>query len=205
MRESSKVLREHLAFARHHLESLDLRAPVAGTLSALDVQVGQSLAQGQRAGQIDLAGVKLVARVDQFYADRVAVGAHARTTIADHEHALTVTKVYPLVEGGRFAVDLAFDAAPPADLRRGQALPLRIVLGETTQAILAPSGPFLDATGGHWIFVMSADGQRATRRPITVGRRNPQQIEIVRGLAPGERVVTSSYEHYQTLTELALD
>jgi HlyD family secretion protein len=205
MRESAKVLREHLAFARRHLESLDLRAPVAGTLSALDVQVGQSLAHGQRAGQIDLAGVKLVARVDQFYADRVTVGCRARTTLAGRDHTLTVTKVYPLVESGRFAVDLAFDGDPPADLRRGQALPLRIVLGETTEAVIAPSGPFLDASGGHWIFVLSADGERATRRSITVGRRNPQQIEIVQGLAPGERVVTSSYEHYQTLTELALD
>lgn len=203
LQSSAKVLREHLGFARRHLDSLDLRAPVDGTLTALDVQVGQLLGHGQRAGQIDVAGpFKIVAKVDQFYADRIAVGQRAVMASA-HEHDLTVTKVYPLVDAGRFTVDLAFAGTAPADLRRGQAVPLRLVLGATAPAVVIPNGPFLEDTAGRWIFVVAGD--RATRRAIEIGRRNPRLVEVVRGLAPGERVVTSSYQTFLTAAELALD
>ena len=205
LRESATVLREHLAFARRHLTSLEIRAPVSGTLSSLDAQVGQSLAHGQRAGQIDVAGdFKIVAKLDQFYADRVTVGRPAVLTIGDRTHALTVAKLYPLVDGGRFTVDLTFTGPAPVDLRRGQALPLRITLGETTQSIVAPSGGFLDDSGGRWAFVLTPDGSRAVRRDIAIGRKTTQQVEILRGLAPGERIVTSSYQTYRDITELVL-
>jgi HlyD family secretion protein len=195
-----------LAFARRHLGSLELRAPVSGTLSSLDAQVGQSLAQGQRAGQIDVAGdFKVVAKVDQFYADRIAVGRAAHMVVGDRQHELAVAKIYPLVDGGRFTVDLTFTGAAPADLRRGQVLPFRITLGETTQSIVAPSGGFLDDSGGRYAFVLTADGSRAVRRDIQIGRKTPQQVEILRGLAAGERIVTSSYQTYRDITELVLE
>jgi HlyD family secretion protein len=120
-----------------------------------------------------------------------------------HEHDLTVTKVYPLVDAGRFTVDLAFSGAAPADLRRGQAVPLRLVLGVTTPAVVVPNGAFLEDTAGRWVFVVHGD--RATRRAIEIGRKNPKLVEVVRGLQPGDQVVTSSYQTFLTATELALD
>jgi HlyD family secretion protein len=201
---SAVTLREHLGFARRHLGTLELRAPVDGTLTALDAQVGQLLGHGQRAGQIDVAGpFKIVAKVDQFYADRIRVGQRAVMTDGAGDHALTVAKVYPLVDAGRFTVDLTFTGDAPADLRRGQAVAVRLVLGDTTDAVVVPTGPFLVDSAGRFVFVV--DGDRAVRRAVELGRHNPRQVEVVRGLAPGERVVTSSYRTYLTASELTLD
>jgi HlyD family secretion protein len=203
LKSSTEMLQKHLEFARGHLHDLEIRAPFDGTLTALELQLGQSLARGQHTGQLDLPGpFKLVARVDQFYAGRVAVGQRART--AD-DRALAVTKLYPLVERGQFAIDLEFAEAPPASLRRGQGVQLRLFIGEPTDAVLIPNGELLEHTGGRWVFVVSPDGARATRRAVELGRRNPRFVEVLRGLAAGERVVTSSYASYADVDELAID
>lgn len=204
---STTMLENHLAFAREHLHDLELRAPFAGTLSSLDVQLGQALDRGQRAGQIDLPGAfKLVARVDQFYSSRVAVGQIARLASPAHTaSALRVTKLYPLVEQGQLTIDLEFTTPPPADLRRGHALQIRLFVDQTSHAVLIPNAAFLEHTGGHWVFVVSPDGRRASRRAIELGRKNPQHVEVIAGLAAGDRIVTSSYAEFTQLDELALD
>jgi HlyD family secretion protein len=202
---STTTLQSHLEFARDHLHDLEIRAPYAGTLSSLDVQLGQSLSRGQRAGQIDLPGpFKLTAHIDQFYSGRVAIGQTARLA-TDAGAALKVAKVYPLVEQGQFAVDLEFTGAPPADLRRGQALQIRLFISEAADAVLAPNGAFVEHSGGHWAFVVSRDGRRATRRAIDIGRRNPHFLEVRAGLVAGDRIVTSSYADYTEIDELELD
>jgi len=212
---STTMLQKHLEFARDHLRDLEVRAPFSGTLSSLDVQLGQSLSRGQRTGQIDLPGpFKLVAHVDQFYAARVAIaqvaklagGADQPAAPGDNlPCALRVTKIYPLVEQGQFTIDLEFTTPAPANLRRGQLLQIRLFVGQTAAAVLVPNAAFAEHTGGRWVFVVSRDGRHATRRAIELGRRNPRYLEVVAGLVPGERIVTSSYALYAEIDELELD
>jgi len=214
---STTMLQKHLEFARDHLRDLEVHAPFAGTLSSLDVQLGQSLSRGQRTGQIDLPGpFKLIAHVDQFYAGRVAIGQVATAVSAGSPPAgpaadpaaagaLRVTKIYPLVEQGQFTIDLEFTTAPPANLRRGQLVQIRLFVGQTATAVLVPNAAFVEHTGGRWVFVVSRDGRRATRRPLELGRRNARYLEVIAGVLPGEHIVTSSYAPYAEIDELELD
>ena len=179
-----------LTAVRAGLDALVIRAPVGGRLTNFTLQPGQTLKPGDPAGQVDSKGAwKLVADVDEYYLGRVAIGQRAT---ADGAIPLTVAKVLPAVTDGKFRVELTFDGAAPAGLNRGQTLDLRITLGSTRPAVVAPVGGWLDAGAGASAFVLDADGHHARRRAVKVGRRNPEQAEILTGLTPGERIITSA-------------
>lgn len=197
-------LHDNLSSVRASLEALKLRAPVAGRLTAFDLQLGQTVAAGQRVGQIDSENdYKLTADVDEYYLGRVNPGQVATAQHEGRTYRLTVSRILPQVRQGRFQIELVFQGATPSSLRRGQSLDLELTLGATRQALVLPNGPFMQAGGG-WVFVVGADGRRAARRAIRVGRRNPQQVEVLSGLRPGERVLTSSYDGFAQETRLIL-
>lgn len=189
------------------LDQLTVRAPVSGQLTSLDAEIGQMRSSGTQIGRIDvLSGFKLRAQIDEFYIERVRPGQTATTeAIGGEEYELEVTKVYPEVNEGRFQVDLAFTGEPPADLRRGQTIRTQLVLGQPQQATLLPRGGFYQQTGGNWVFAVAPDGEVAKRRYIELGRQNPEYYEVLQGLEPGDRVVTSSYETFGEADRLVLE
>lgn len=192
LRSSAASLNASLELARASLDALNLRAPVAGQLTAFSIQVGQSMNRGQRLGQIDSAGRnKLAADVDEFYLGRVEPGQSALADWSGKSYRLKVAKIYPQVHDGTFTVDFQFAGEEPTDVQRGQTLQLRLTLGDPQPALLVPAGAFYNDTGGAWIFVV--DGNHAVKRQVRLGRRNPDFIEVLEGLQPGDRVITSSY------------
>ncbi|MFL6829107.1 MAG: efflux RND transporter periplasmic adaptor subunit [Sphingomicrobium sp.] len=197
LRAASSSLASSMGIARSNLSQLSIRAPVAGQLSGFEIQLGQSLQQGERIGQIDSAGAdKLQADVDEFYLGRVQVGQRATADINGKTYRLKVSKVYPQVRSGQFQVDLVFDGPEPSDMQRGQTVQAKLTLGDPTRAVLIPNGAFFNDTGGNWIFVVDKRGDSASKRQIQLGRRNADFIEVLGGLKPGERVITSSYSGF---------
>ncbi len=204
-RASTQALRSSLSVARASLDGLNLRAPVAGQLSGFSIQVGQSLERGERLGQIDSPGRnKLVAGVDEFYLGRVAVGQRAAIEWGRRTYPVTVTKLYPQVQNGQFEVDLQFTAGEPGDIQRGQTLQARLTLDDPAPARLIPNGAFYNETGGAFVFVVSPDGTSAIKRPVRLGRRNAEAIEVLEGLDAGERVITSPYTGFADKDRLDL-
>lgn len=180
----------NLSAVEASLDALTLRAPVAGRLTNFTIQLGQMLKPGDPVGQVDSEGAwKLVADVDEYYLGHVRVGQRAS---GEGGMSFTVIKVLPTITDGRFRVELGFKGAPPPGLNRGQTVDVRITMGETTMATLAPIGGWLDSGGGSSAFVLDASGRSARRRAVKVGRRNPETAEILSGLQPGERIVTSN-------------
>src|SRR3954471_25040902 len=162
LRASSASLNQSLEIARASLDSLNLRAPVAGQLTSFDIQVGQSLQRGERLGQIDSNGRnKLRAQVDEFYLGRVAVGQVATAEVAGRTFQLRVSKIYPQVRNGAFEIDLQFVGAEPAELQRGQTVQARLTLGAPAQARMIPNGSFYNDTGGAWVVVVLSRGSSA--------------------------------------------
>ncbi len=205
MQESVQRMTSNLALMRRQLADLLLRAPVGGRLSSLAAEVGEAKTRGQRLGQIDaLAGVKLHATVDEFYIARIAVGQVGNVVVDGRAYALRVTKIFAQVAKG-LQIDLAFTAPPPPGLRRGQTLPIRLALSAQAPAVLLPRGGFYQQTVGNWAFRLDADGTRARRVAIRLGRQNPDYYEVLAGLRPGDQVVTSSYAGYADQQELVLD
>jgi HlyD family secretion protein len=194
LRAASSSLAGSLGIARSSLGQLNIRAPVTGQLSGFEVQLGQSLQQGERIGQIDSAGAdKLQADVDEFYLGRVAIGQTATADVDGKTYKLKVAKVYPQVRNGQFQIDLVFDGPEPASMQRGQTVQAKLTLGDSSRATLIPNGAFFNDTGGNWVFVVDASGNSATKRQVQLGRRNADFIEVLGGLKPGERIITSSY------------
>lgn len=202
---AAQSMQSGLAIARANLDALQLRAPVAGQLSGFSVQVGQSLQRGERVGQIDSPGRnKLIAGVDEFYLGRVQLQQKASLDFGGKQYAARVTKIYPQVQNGQFQVDLQFLGAEPANIQRGQTMQARLTLGDPTPALLVPNGAFYNETGGNWIFVVTPDGKSAVKRNVRLGRRNAEYIEVLEGLEPGEKVLTSPYTGYTDKTRLDL-
>lgn len=187
-------LRKDVEITRSKLENLTVRAPVAGRMTAIDLKIGENRNRGERFGEITAeTGNKLSAGIDEYYLGRLRKDQTASVRIGDNDWTLRVTRVYPQVKDGTFTVDLAFDGAVPDGLLPGQAVQGKLALGSDTAGITLPAGAFLERTGGDWIFVLAENGESAGRRRIRIGRRNAEQVEILEGLRPGERVIVSDY------------
>ncbi len=205
LRASGDQLEKSLAFARKNLDDLNIRAPFAGKLSGFNVEIGQSITRGGRLGQIDDPdGYKLSANIDEFYLGRVDLGQSAVAEYGRDDLDVTISKIYPQVNNGQFEVDMTF-AEQPDNLRRGQTLQLRLSLGDNSEAVMIPNGAFYQETGGKWVFVVSPDGSQAVKRTVRLGRRNTDYIEVLEGLEPGERVITSPYTSYVGMDRLMID
>lgn len=189
------------------LDNLTIRAPVAGQLTALDAEIGELRAPGDRFGQIDLLdGHSIRASVDEFYIARVVRGQPATTQpIAGEVYQLRVARVYPQVTNGRFEVDLDFLGEIPESIRRGQTVRFQLEMSDPADALIVPKGGFFQSTGGNWVYVVDESGDRAVRRDIRLGRQNPRYYEVLEGLSEGDRVVTSSYDTFGDADVLNLE
>ncbi len=206
MAASYSRMQNALSLMRRKVGDLIVRAPVDGQLTSLDAEIGQSKNKGERLGQIDvISGYKVRVDVDEHYISRIVIGQMGEATFAGKTYPLKINKVYTQVNDGRFQVDMVFVDAVPDGIRRGQSLQIRLALSDETEAVLVAKGGFFQNTGGNWIFKVSEDGKKAYRIDMQVGRQNPDYYEVLSGLQPGDKVVTSSYENYQNMQELVLN
>lgn len=205
MEESLHNMRKNLMLIRQRSDNLNVKAPVDGQLGLLDVEIGQNIPTGGRIGQISvLSDYKVEALIDEHYIDRVKTGLDATFERQDKNFALRLRKVLPEVRDKQFKTEFMFDGERPDNIRAGQTYYISLQLGHPAEAILIPRGPFYQTTGGQWIFVVASDGKKAVKRKITIGRQNPNYYEVLSGLEPGEKVITSSYEAFGTAEELIL-
>ena len=204
-RQSLSRMQNTLALMRKKVGDLIVRSPIDGQLTSLDAEIGQSKNKGERLGQIDAAtGFKIRVDVDEHYISRIFIGLSGLASVSGKDYKLTIKKVFTQVTNGRFQVDMGFDGAAPEGIRRGQTLQIRLALSDETQAVLVAKGGFYQQTGGNWIFKVSENGGTAYKVDIQLGRQNPDYYEVLQGLKPGDKVVTSSYENYGTMQELIL-
>ena len=202
---SVERMQNNLEIVKRRLDRLTIRAPIAGQLTQLNGEVGQSMSSGSRIGQIDrLDGFKVRAEIDEHYIARIMPGLTGQFDFNNRTYNLVIDKVYPQVTGGRFEVDLIFEGQTPDGIRRGQTVRIRLELGGSSEATLLAVGGFYQSTGGQWVYVVSDDGGYATKRDIQIGRQNPRDYEILSGLEPGERVITSSYDTFGDVDRLIL-
>ena len=195
-----------LELMRKKVGDLIVRAPVDGQLTSLDAEIGQSKNKGERLGQIDvLSGYKVRADIDEHYISRIYPGQKGTFTFDGKQYTLEIRKVYTQVVNGKFQVDMHFVDEVPQGIRRGQTLQIRLALSEEKQALLIPKGGFFQQTGGNWIFKVSEDGNSAYRTDIRLGSQNTEYYEVLDGLQPGDKVITSSYDNYGDIQELVLE
>jgi HlyD family secretion protein len=198
-------MQSNMEIIRSRLENLTIRAPVSGYLTALDAEIGQSKQAGQDLGQIDtLEGYRIRAGIDEHYLARVEVGRKGEFEFAGNSYDIIVKRKFPSVVDGRFDVDMEFVDESPAGITAGQTYHIRLELGDISEAILLARGGFSQTTGGNWAYVLESSGDVAIKRRIRLGRQNPDFFEVLEGLEPGEKVITSSYESFGNMDRLVL-
>ena len=204
-RQSFDRTQNALQVMRRKVGDLIVRAPFDGQLTSLDAEIGQNKNKGERLGQVDATnGFKVRVDIDEHYISRIYTGLMGQFNFAGKDYSLTIKKVFTQVTNGRFQVDMEFVGDVPQGIRRGQTLQIRLGLSDEKQALLLPRGGFYQQTGGNWIFKVNENGTVAYRVDIQLGGQNPDYYEVLQGLKPGDKVVTSSYENYGTMQELVL-
>ena len=197
MEESLENMQLNMSMIRRRKSNLIVKAPIDGELGLLDVVLGQSIAAGTKIGQINSVGLyKVEAQIDEHYIDRVVAGLEATFERQGETYSTVIRKVYPEVRDGKFKADFKFDGEQPDNIRAGQTYYLNLQLGQPEEAFIIPRGTFYQKTGGKWIYVVNKEGTKAVKREIRIGRQNPQYYEVLEGLEPGERVITSGYDTY---------
>jgi HlyD family secretion protein len=198
-------MKKALELMKRKVGDLIVRAPIDGQLTSFDAEIGQNIAPSTRLGQLDVQdGFKVRAEIDEHYLSRIITGLNGTFSFAGNGYKLTIKKVYSQIVNGRFQVDMEFVGKVPQGVRRGQTLQILLALSDETEAVLLAKGGFYQQTGGNWIFKVSESGNTAYRVDIQLNRQNTDYYEVVSGLQPGDKVVTSSYENYGNMQELVL-
>jgi HlyD family secretion protein len=198
-------MRKNLALVKGRVENLNVAAPVDGELGLLSPEIGQSINRGENMGQINvLTSYKVTSQIDEHYIDRVRTQLDATLDRQGNIFKLTVRRVYPEVRNGTFKIDMIFRDSMPDNIRTGQTYYISLQLGQPKRSVLVPIGGFFQETGGQWIFVLDPTESFATRRNISIGRKNPKYYEVLEGLKPGEKVIVSGYETFGKNEKLIL-
>ena len=194
MEQAIEQLDAGLKVVNDAIEGLAVRAPIAGRLADFRLQLGEIVKSEQRIGRIDdPSQFKLTAQIDEYFLGSVLTGKKGSVNVNGRDYAVEVSRVFPQITDGRFLIELLFTGETPPEMNPGQSAETRITLGGTSPGMILPNDAFLNDTGGAWAFVLARDGRSAARRKIRVGRRNNSQVEVASGLAPGERVIVSTY------------
>lgn len=194
---SENRMKQNLVSVRTILDNLNIKAPIDGQLSTSHWEIGQAVNMGQRLGQVDIVGsYKVRVPIDELYFPRIQIGLKASTDYNGRTWNMVITYIYPTITAGRFEVDMDFEGETPPGIRRGQSLRMRIELGQSSEELLLTMGGFYKDTGGNWIFILDGEN-RAIRRDIKLGRKmGSEYFEVLEGLQPGDKVITSSYENF---------
>ena len=197
MKESLENMKANMQRIRMRKKHLEVKAPINGELGLLEVTLGESISSGRKIGQINaLDSYKIEALIDEHYIDRVSAGLSATFERQNEIFDAVIRKVYPEVRDGKFKADFRFSGEQPHNIRTGQTYYLNLQLAQPEKAILIHRGTFYQKTAGKWIYVVAPEGGKAVKREIRIGRQNPQFYEVLEGLEPGEKVITSGYDNF---------
>ena len=197
MESDLQSMARNMQLIRQRVDNLLVKAPIDGEVGALDVVLGRNVGSGSSIGQInDMSAFKVATLIDEHYIDRIVGGLPATIERQERKYDMVIRKVYPEVSGGQFRADFTFAGDIPENIRIGQTYHINLQLGEASEAVIIPRGAFYQTTGGSWIYVVDPSGEKAYRRDIRIGRQNPQHYEVLEGLEPGEKVITSAYENF---------
>jgi HlyD family secretion protein len=204
LEKSVDQMQNNLDLTKAQLENLTVKAPIKGQISALIAEIGESISPGENLGQIDVIdSFKVRASIDEHYIARVNIGQLGEFNFNGRDYKIQIKTIYPQVTNGRFEVDMHFTEKQPDGIRRGQTLHIKLNLSDQKEAVTVARGGFYQSTGGQWIFVVS--GNSATKRNVKLGQQNSQVFEVLEGLEPGEKVITSSYDNYGEVEKLVLN
>lgn len=180
--------------ATERTADLVVRSPAKGQLSFVAATLGQRISTGESIAEINiLDDYKVKASLSEYYIDRITTGLPASISYQGKRYPMRISRVVPEVKERAFTVELVFTEEKPENARVGKSYRIQIELGKPEKALVIPRGDFYSYSGGRYVYKLNAAGTTAVRTPITIGRQNPKQFEVVEGLQAGDRIILSDY------------
>ncbi|MBR3941333.1 MAG: efflux RND transporter periplasmic adaptor subunit [Bacteroidaceae bacterium] len=201
-----EAAQRRLQNARRRTEGLVVRAPCDGQLGHINLIIGQQVSAGSKIGELKIMDqYKVSTQLSEYYVERIHAGLPATIVQKQDTFPLRISRVVPEVKERKFAVDLLFNGATPDNIRLGKSYRVKVELGQPEPAVVIPRGDFYQKSSGEWIFLLDGETGIAHRVPIEVGRQNPEQFEVLKGLKPGDRVITSGYDRIGDAEEVIIE
>jgi HlyD family secretion protein len=198
--------RSDLAKAAERLDKFVIRAPISGRVLSLSIPVSRELSENQQFGELaDPADQIVELEVSPAHTELFSVGSKVEITVGQQSYAGEVTYVAPQARQGTngpvVPVRVAFlDDASQLLPNTGVNVDIHVRLHQ--DSLYLPRGPYL--TSGQQLFVYVIEGDRAVRREVQFGLLQGSHIQVLRGLELGESVITSSYDTFRHLEEIAI-
>ena len=201
-----EAAQRRLQNAQRRTEGLVVRAPCDGLLGHISLIIGQQVSAGSKIGELKIMDqYKVSTQLSEYYVERIHAGLPATIVQKQDTFPLRISRVVPEVKERKFAVDLLFNGATPDNIRLGKSYRVKVELGQPEPAVVIPRGDFYQKSSGEWIFLLDGETDIARRVPIEVGRQNPEQFEVLKGLKPGDRVITSGYDRIGDAEEVIIE
>lgn len=172
------------------LDALTIRAPFDGMIASLAVNDRDAVTTSQAILNIvNLSSLELELTVPEEYAEETRIGTPVAIAFGSGEQPGHVTAVSPEVVNNQITARAVPDHGWPAGMKQNQRATVRLVFESKHGVLKVPRGAWLDSGGGRTAYVV--DGNSATRRDVEVGSVGASEVEIVKGLREGERIVVS--------------
>ena len=206
MQDELEDARRQLARSEARLKDLVITAPADGQLSGMSLEPGLRVSSGSAIGDVKrMDAFRMKLSINEYYIDKVEVGCPATITYEKKTYPMVVSGTVPEIKNGSFEIYLVFTDSIPDNARIGKSYQARIELGGQAQSVMVPKGNFYNYTHGQWVFRLNAQGNRAIRVPVSIGRQNPRQYEVLEGLEPGDVIITTGYDRIADADEVVLE
>ena len=206
MQDELDDARRQLARSEARLKDLVITAPADGQLSGMSLEPGLRVGAGSAIGDVKrMDAFRMKLSINEYYIDKIEVGCPATVTYEKKTYPMVVSGTVPEIKSGSFELYLVFTDSIPDNARIGKSYQARIELGGQAQSVIVPKGNFYNYTHGQWVFRLNSQGNRAVRVPVSIGRQNPRQYEILEGLEPGDVIITTGYDRIADADEIVLE
>lgn len=193
---SLRVAQATLQSAEARLAKMEIRAPFSGIIGLRQVSVGDYVKDGQDMVNLEsIDSLKVDFKVPETFLRRVQVGQSMQLTldaIPGKTYDGKVMAINPLVDAaGRSIVIRALIRNTNAALRPGMFARVRLLTDEKADSMAVPEQALVPQGDEQFVFKV-VDG-RVQRVKVDIGQRREGKVEILRGLAPADLVVTAGH------------
>ena len=187
------------------LADLQVRSTMAGQLQLINVERGQQIGAGTNLARVsDPMKLKAEIRISETQTRDLAFGQKVDVDTRSGHVAGTVSRIDPAAKGGTVGVDVLLSGPLPAGARPDLSVEGTIELERLTNVLYVES-PAVGQEQSTISLFKILPGKKAVRTPVKIGRRSVQFVEVLSGLAEGDRVVLSDMSQYDGFDTLTLN
>jgi HlyD family secretion protein len=180
-----------------------VKAPIDGVVTAIVPKAGTVIAEGASLATIAAQeSFSVEAAITDFYAPQLKPAQRVRVRAGTLALGGRISRILPTEDADRLMLFIELDDPSADRLYANLRVEADVVVAEKTDVLHVRRGPAIDAASNGQVYVI--DGDRAVRKPVRFGLSGPQQVEVVDGLAAGDRIIVSDTQSWQGLSQIRI-